>query len=61
MKLHYESKEGKVNKILPKKKVEKMGGAGGGVGGGMTTSGTGAGVITTGMGSYPKRRKRKKK
>lgn len=39
------------------------GGAGGGVGGGMsgmTTTGAGKGVITVGMGSYPKRRKKKK-
>jgi hypothetical protein len=37
------------------KLIEKMGGMGG-----MTTTGTGAGVVTIGMGSYPKKRKKRK-
>jgi len=41
-------------KILPKKKSE------GGMGG-MTTTGSGAGVVTTGQGSYPGFRKKKRK
>ena len=45
-------------RINKKRLIEKMGGGGGM--GGMTTGGTGAGVITVGMGSYPKRRKKKK-
>jgi len=45
---------------LPMKIEKQAGGVGGGVGGGMTTTGAGKGVITVGMGSYPKRRKKKK-
>lgn len=52
-------------RVNKKRLIEKMnggGGVGGGVGGGLSTAmGHGGDVTTVGMGSYPKKRKKKRR